>query len=154
MTSPAAPPHRYGFGFWIGLSCGWALIGVGLALLVLDGGAGRVRDVGLWVIGLDLAHDLVFAPLALLIALVVGRAVGPRVLRGPLLAGLGATAVVVLVAWPLLGRYGEEPDNPTVLPLDYPVAVATVLAVVWALVLVAVLVRIIVTRGRGRSSTQ
>jgi hypothetical protein len=154
MTRPATPSHRYGPGFWIGLGCGWVLIGVGIALLVLDGGAGRVRDVGFWVVGLDVAHDLVLAPSALLVALVVSRAVGPGVVRGPVLAGLGATAVVLLIAWPLLGRYGERPDNPTVLPLDYPVAVAAVVAVVWAIVAVVVLLRVVVSRAHGRSSTR
>ena len=140
-------PQRVGAGFWVALAGGWALIGYGIALLVRGGGAGRVRDVGVWIVGLDLAHDLVLAPLTLLLAVAVSRVVGPRVARGPLLAGLGATTVVLLLSWPLLGRYGADPRNPTVLPLDYPVAVATVLAVVWGLVVAVIAARVVVARS-------
>lgn len=134
--APATPPgddaSPDGAGFWIAVGVGWALIGFGLARLVLDGGFGHVLDVGTWVVGLDLVHDLAFAPVATVVAIGV-LVVVPRGWRAPLLAGLGTTVVVLLLAWPLLGGYGRT-DNPTELPLDYPTAVATVLGVVWGLV--------------------
>ena len=138
-----------GARFWTGVVLGWALMGFGLALLVLDGGVGRVLDVGTWVVGLDLAHDLVLAPIATLVAVGV-LAVVPRGWRAPLLAGLGATVVVLLLAWPLLGGYGRT-DNPTELPLDYPTAVATVLGVVWGLV--ALWFGVLATRALRRRPT-
>ena len=51
-------------------------------------------------------------------------------------AGLFASFVVVLVGWAPLRGYGRDqvPDNPTVGPLDYASAIATVLVVVWLLV--------------------
>lgn len=55
----------------------------------------------------------------------------PRRLRAPILAGLGASAVVLLVSWPLLGGSGRRRDNPTILPRDYTTSVLVVLAVIW-----------------------
>jgi hypothetical protein len=56
-------------------------------------------------------------------------------------AGLFASAVLLLVAWPALRGYGRDhvPDNPSVAPLHYGTAVATVLAVVWVAVAVWIL---------------
>ena len=124
--------HPRGVGFWLGFAVGWAMIAAGLVLLVTTGGFGRVVDVGLWVVGLDLVHDLAFAPVATLVAVAVVALV-PRGLRAPVLAAVGASAVVLLVAWPLLGGYGRRADNPTVLPRDYTASVLVVLAVVWIL---------------------
>ena len=125
-----------GAGFWIGFGAGWAMIATGVALLVSTGGVGHVVDVGTWVVGLDLVHDLALAPAATAVAVVV-VALLPRRLRAPvqapLLAGLGASAVVLLVAWPLLGGYGRRRDNPTILPRDYTTSVLVVLAVIWTL---------------------
>ena len=118
--------------FWIGLGVGWAMIGTGLVLLVRTGGFGHVVDVGIWVVGLDLVHDLAFAPIATLVAL-VAVALLPRRLRAPILAGLGASAVVLLLAWPLLGGYGRRRDNPTILPRNYTTSVLIVLAVIWTI---------------------
>lgn len=136
--------------FWVSLVFGWAFIGVGIALLVTTGGLGRVFDVGLWVVGLDLAHDLLLAPIATVAAIAV-VAVLPARLRAPVLAGLGASAVVLLLAWPLLGGYGRRADNDTILPRNYSTAVALVLAVVWALAGVWFLVRLLRSRVNPKS---
>jgi hypothetical protein len=121
-----------GPGFWVGLGVGWAMIATGVALLVTTGGVGHVVDVGIWIVGLDLVHDLAFAPVATVVALGV-VALLPRRLRAPVLAGLGASAVVLLLAWPLLGGYGRRRDNPTILPRDYTTSVLVVLGVIWTI---------------------
>ena len=121
-----------GPGFWVGFGVGWAMIVIGMVLLVTTGGFGHVVDVGIWVVGLDLVHDLAFAPIATLVAL-VAVALLPRRLRAPILAGLGASAVVLLLAWPLLGGYGRRRDNPTILPRNYTTSVLIVLAVIWTI---------------------
>jgi hypothetical protein len=121
-----------GIGFWLGFGMGWAMIAIGLVLLVTTGGFGHVVDVGIWIVGLDLVHDLAFAPIATLVAL-VAVALLPHRLRAPILAGLGASAVVLLIAWPLLGGYGRRRDNPTILPRNYTTSVLIVLAVIWAI---------------------
>lgn len=140
-----------GLGFWVSLVFGWVMISVGIALLVTTGGVGRMFDVGLWVVGLDLAHDLLLAPIATVVAVAV-VAVLPARLRAPVLAGLGASAVVLLLAWPLLGGYGRRADNDTILPRNYSTAVALVLAVIWALAGVWFLVRLVHSRVNPKSA--
>lgn len=137
----------HGVRFWVSLGVGWSMIGLGVALLVNAGGFDRVFDVGLWVVGLDLVHDLAFAPVVTVIAL-IAASVFPSRFRAPVLAGLGASAVVLLVAWPLLGGYGRREDNPTVLPRDYGASVAIVLAVVWGLAALWLIFRLIRCRRR------
>jgi hypothetical protein len=134
-----------GTRFWVGFGVGWILIAIGVARLVTTGGAGRVVDVGLWVVGLDVVHDLALAPLATVVALAVVVAL-PRRLRAPILAGLGASAVVLLVAWPLLRGYGRRADNATILPRDYSAGVTIVLAVIWVLAGVWLAARVARTR--------
>ena len=121
---PAGP------AFWSAVVAGWAIIAVGVIALVGRLGTRGTLDVGLWVVAGNIVHDLAIVPLAGAIAIAVSLVVRPP-WRTPLLAGLATSAVVVLFAVPLLGRYGAKPKNPTLLPLDYPSAVVTVLVVVW-----------------------
>lgn len=110
---------------------GVALMGVGVALLA------DVRDatgVLVWLGGAILLHDVVIAPLVLLVGLVAvrGRA------RGPVRGALVVAGALTVVALPALVRPGRA-ANSSVLPLDYPrnwllalVAVAAVTALVLA----------------------
>jgi hypothetical protein len=106
---------------------GVALMGVGVALLA------DVRDatgVLVWLGGAMVLHDVVIAPLVLLVGLaaVRGRA------RGPVRGALVVAGALTVVALPALLRPGRT-ANSSVLPLDYPrnwllalVAVASVTA--------------------------
>jgi hypothetical protein len=106
---------------------GVALMGVGVALLA------DVRDatgVLVWLGGAMVLHDVVIAPLVLLVGLaaVRGRA------RGPVRGALVVAGALTVVALPALLRPGRT-ANSSVLPLDYPrnwllalVAVAAVTA--------------------------
>ena len=127
MTEARGPS---GPGFWAAAVVGWAIIAVGVSGLVGRLGTGGALDVGLWVVGGNVIHDVALVPLVGAVAIAVALVVHPP-WRAPVLAGLATSAVVVLVSVPLVGRFGAKPRNPTVLPLDYPSAVATVLAVVW-----------------------
>jgi hypothetical protein len=102
--------------------------------------ATRPAQVGLGLVTLDVVHDALIAPAACLIGWILVRALPSRVGR-PVRAGLFASAVLLLVAWPALRGYGRDhvPDNATVAPLHYGTAVATVLAVVWVAVAVWIL---------------
>ncbi|WP_327342291.1 hypothetical protein [Streptomyces europaeiscabiei] len=112
-------------------AAGVALMGVGASLL-LD-----VRDltgVLVWLGGAVVLHDVVIAPLVLLVGLVAVRAG----VRGPVRGALLVAGALTAVALPVLLRPGK-PANSSVLPLDYPrnwllalVAVATVTALLMA----------------------
>jgi hypothetical protein len=145
MTGVRGPA---GAGFWSAAVAGWAIIAVGVIGLGRHLGTGGALDVGLWVVAGNIIHDLAVVPLAGAIAIAASLVVRPP-WRTPLLAGLAISAVVVLFAVPLLGRYGAKPKNPSVLPLSYPSAVVTVLVVVWTAV--ALWCAAIAWQRRGRA---
>jgi hypothetical protein len=85
-----------------------------------------------WLIGLLLVHDFVLAPLVHL----VGRGLrdrAPEAWRWPLQLGLVASGVLVLASIPVLVGVGRntQPGNASVLPGNYPLALAGVLTLVW-----------------------
>ncbi|MFE8993627.1 hypothetical protein ACFYMI_38580 [Streptomyces collinus] len=109
-------------------AAGLALMGVGVSLLM------DVRDlpgVLLWLGGAVVLHDVVIAPMVLL----VGTALVRSGVRGPVRAALLVAGALTTVALPVLLRPGRR-ANSSVLPLDYPrnwlvtvVVVASVTAV-------------------------
>jgi hypothetical protein len=132
VSTGASSADRHGVAFWVGLVVGGAVMAVGVRG-VLDHAAGT--DPGLlaaWVVGADLVHDLVLAPVAIGVGWLVGRRVRGT-WRAPVQGALVATGVVLLVAWAPWRGYGRDtrPDNPTVAPLDYTTAALTVLAIIW-----------------------
>ncbi|MFI6805523.1 hypothetical protein ACIBO6_10995 [Streptomyces luteogriseus] len=113
-------------------AAGLALMGVGVSLLM------DVRDlwgVLVWLGGAVVLHDVVLAPVVLL----VGTALVRGGVRGPVRAALLVAGSLTAVALPVLLRPGRT-ANSSVLPLDYPrnwlvalVAVVSVTAV-WVVV--------------------
>jgi hypothetical protein len=87
-------------------------------VLLLRQEPGDLVDAALWLAGGVLVHDALLAPLTLLLVLV-----STRVLPGRWWAAAAAVLVVVgsvtLLAVPVLGRFGAEPDNPTLLDRPY-----------------------------------
>jgi hypothetical protein len=136
VSNPHASADRSeplaGRRWWIGLSAGGAVALFGLAGLVVDA-AKTMPAVWLrWLVGLLLVHDLVLAPLVQL----TGRRLrdkAPSAWRWPLQLGLVTSGVLVLASIPVLVGVGRhtQPGNTSVLPGDYPLALAGVLAVVW-----------------------
>jgi hypothetical protein len=117
--------------FWGSVAVGTAIAGWGAYLFVeavpdLD----RRGQLLAWIVGADLAHDLVIAPLLLLVGWLCTRWVPPTV-RAPVQAGLIASAAVLAVGWLPLMRSADHAGNATIQPLDYTTAVATALAIVW-----------------------
>ena len=82
-----------------------------------------------WLLVPAIIHDVVWAT-----GVGVGAVLSmwlPEWGKLPFRVALGMTAVVLLIAWPLLGRYGERADNSTVLPFDYGPRIWALLAVIW-----------------------
>lgn len=127
MTDPAHPTPR---AFWVGLGVGVLLMGWGVRLYVestpdLD----RRLDLVTWLVGLDLAHDLLLAPAVVGLGYLVSRAV-PAGARAAVQAALIATGMVLVVGLlPLLGTAGTR--NPTIQPIRYGPAIAAVIALIW-----------------------
>ncbi len=136
-----------GSAFWTGLALGGAVMAFGIGGLVRATSTDAVASVGRWVVGADLVHDLVLAPLVVVLGCFTARAVPARV-RGPVQAGLLATGVVLLVGWVPWRGDGRVlvPDNPSVQPLDYTSAVLTVLGFVWIAVAAWIALRLLADR--------
>lgn len=121
--------------FWVGAALGIACMAIGARGLLDHASATRPGAAITWLVGADLVHDLLIAPVACFVGLALARGL-PRPWRGPVRAGLFATAIVLAVGWAPLRGYGRmtAPDNPSVQPLDYASAVGTVLVTTWILV--------------------
>jgi hypothetical protein len=147
-----SPPSR-GAAFWLAAGLGILIMAFGARGILTHARGTEPSAFAVWLVGADLLHDLVVAPLVCLVAAGVARLLPDRV-RAPIAAGLVTTAFVVLVGWAPLRGYGRAtvPDNPTVQPLNYATGIATVLVVVWSVVLVWLLVsalRAAASQGRG-----
>ncbi len=102
-----------------------ALIGL-LGLVVTVVGLMKVRDLGLdgivaalkWLIGGVVLHDGVLAPVVLVLGFLLVRRL-PDWARGPAVGGFVVLGSVTLLAIPVLGRFGERADNPTLLDRNY-----------------------------------
>jgi len=131
VTTPDAPSGR---AFWVGLVLGTSITAFGVAGLITTTSVANAFDVGTWVVGADLLHDLLLAPVVVLVSLLLTRAI-PLPWRAPIRSALVASAIFVFIAYPALNGFGRDtaPGNSSVQPLDYGTALATTLAVVWAL---------------------
>ena len=154
MSPPAArelpdTPH-HGPVFWCALAIGGGIMAFGVRGVLEQSQATQPAALARWVIGADLVHDLLLAPVAILIGWAVLR-VTPRRWRAPVRFGLVTTGITALVGWAPLRGYGRAvvPDNPTVQPLDYTTALLTVFALIWGGVAVWILVRTWRARGNG-----
>jgi hypothetical protein len=131
-TAPEQPEPLAGWRWWTGLSVGGAVGLFGLTGLLRDA-TKTMPPVWLkWLVALVLVHDLVLAPLVLL----AGRRLrdwAPEAWHWPLQMGLVTSGVLVLASVPVLVGAGRrtQPGNASVLPGNYPLALAGVLAVVW-----------------------
>jgi hypothetical protein len=131
-AAPDQPEPLAGWRWWTGLAVGGAVGLLGLAGLLRDAAKTMPLVWLRWLVGLVLVHDLVLAPLVLL----AGRRLrdrAPETWRWPLRLGLVTSGVLVLASVPVLVGVGRrtQPGNASVLPGDYPLALAGVLAMVW-----------------------
>ena len=142
------PPVRTARGFWVGFGPGLLLMAWGVHLyLEATPDLERRIDLTKWLVGLDLAHDLLLAPIMVGIGYLVSRAV-PAPARAAVQAALIATGIVLLISFlPLMGSAGNA--NATIQPIRYGPAIAAVIAVVWLGAAVAVTVTTRQHRRRG-----
>jgi hypothetical protein len=128
----------------------WVAFAVGTAVIVQFGVVGVLRDIPAttarvsfvkWIVGADVAHDLVIAPLACAAGWLISLCM-PRPARLPVQSACFASAVVLVVVQNALRGTGSFKHNPTVQPLDYASSTATALGVVWLIAVAWTLVRL------------
>ncbi len=147
---PAAPPRTtHGAGFWAAVVAGVAIAAYGVKGY-FDTYPDLTRRLSLarWIIGVDLVHDLLFAPLVLVGGIVVRRIVPARALA-PVQGALMASGIVLLIAWRPLHASAAYKHNATAQPLNYTTATLTVLGVIWTIGATWILLRVV----RGRRPT-
>lgn len=145
-TETASPPKR-GVAFGLGLVVGLAVMAYGVVGLLGAAQATQPRNLGVFFLGAGIVHDAVLAPVVAVVAWLIARAVPAR-LRPPLWFALAGTALLVVVTWPLVRRWGARAANPSLLPLDYGRNVAVGVAVIWAVALADLARRIVAGRSR------
>lgn len=136
MKRRAPRPRR---SFWVGQAIGVAVIAFGLAGLLRNAAQTKPGSWLTFYLGALIVHDLLLAPIVFAVALVLARLVAPWA-RPAVQAGLLVTGVLVLVAIPVLGAWGRNPNNPSLLPGDPWRDLPIVLVAVWAVV-AAILLR-------------
>lgn len=99
-------------GVAAGLWGAWLLLGPD------RGDTAALVSTVVWLGGGVLLHDVVLAPLVLLLGFVAVRLL-PGGWRAAVAGGLVVLGSVTLLAIPVLGRFGAKPDNPTLLDRAY-----------------------------------
>ncbi|MGB5936190.1 MAG: hypothetical protein WBG76_10025, partial [Ornithinimicrobium sp.] len=100
------------------VALGVALILWGVWLLLGTADGADFINIGLWLGGGVIAHDVVIAAITIAIAALVSRVL-PKAAQAPATVGLVVLGAVTLVAIPVLGRFGAREDNPTLLDRNY-----------------------------------
>lgn len=144
-SSPPAgrlePAQKAGARFWISAAVGWFVILIGVRGIFAHRIDTRPADLARFVVGGALIHDLVVAPLVILVAVVIIRRVRGRS-RVALQVALIVTATVTLFSYPLVRAYGLAANNPTSLPRNYALNLTIVLGLVWIVIAAALVVRL------------
>lgn len=121
--------NEYGTRFWVGTVLGWAIIAVGLKLLVDDPEAAWFNTLRLTAIGI-VAHDLVWLAVSVGGGWLLARAIGREIPYW--IRWAGWTSAIVIAIWlPLWRGYGDRLRNDTILPRDYTASIVILLAVIW-----------------------
>ena len=123
--------HRAGPLFWASAAAGWGVIAFGLWGIVSNSLDTRPANLARFVVGGALLHDLIVAPLVILLGVVVAKAVPGRA-RAIVQAALVISGTVALFSYPLVRAYGLAANNPTSLPHNYALNLTIVLGLVWA----------------------
>jgi len=131
------------------VALGAATVAYGITGLVRAAAASRPPRWAADLLASSLAHDLLLAPVVLLLV-VLGRRLLPRSWRPPAAVFLLVGGSLALVALPVLGRPGARSDNPTLLPRDYGTGLLISLAVALIGVVLAAAVGRLVQRRRAR----
>jgi hypothetical protein len=134
-------PHDAGLRFWLTGAAGWAVIAYGLRGMIHHRLDTRPANLAKFAIGGALIHDLVFAPLVLVVGVLISRATPGRV-RSIVQAAVIVSGSLVLFAYPLVRGYAHTLHNPSSLPHNYTANLAVVLIVVWTIAAAAIVVRL------------
>jgi hypothetical protein len=136
---------HFGIAFWSLGILGWAAIGYATWGVIVHPGATDPPNFAVWFLGAAVVHDLVVAPVVLVVGLALVRTV--RRGRAALQVAIICSATLCLFSLPVLLGLGGLRDNATLLPRNETLGLVAALAVVWATTAAVVL-------GRRRSANR
>ena len=110
------------------------------AWLLLQEDLSALVDTAVWLAGGVVLHDFVLVPLTLLLGVALIRLL-PANVRAPAAGGLVVLGTVTLMAVPVLGGWGANADNPTILDRNYAAGWLVVAGVTTLVVVVTIVVR-------------
>ena len=126
----------------------WPLYAAGAAMIgfgvwgQLFGADTNPRRYGELLLVAALGHDLVLAPIVLVLG-VVARKVLHRLVHATLQAAAIVAFVLLLIALPGIGRFGAKADNSSILPLNYTNGLMVILGIIAAGAVLSVLGRVV-----------
>ena len=123
-------PGRAGPLFWVSAAAGWVVIAVGLRGIFAHSLDTRPANLARFVVAGALLHDLLVAPVVVVLGVALARAV-PSPARAAVQAALVISGIVALFSYPLVRAYGLAAHNPTALPRNYAGNLLIVLGAVW-----------------------
>ena len=94
-------------------------------------GDGNPTKLAIWVVSIDLIHDLVLAPAVVIVGLVLA-ALLPPVAQGPVRTASALSGLVILFSVPLITAWGRRAGNSSTLPRNYAHSVIAALLAIWA----------------------
>jgi hypothetical protein len=121
---------EYGRVFWVLGGVGWALMLFGTWGIFQRARASAPPELGAWVVGAAVMHDLVVAPVVFSVGRTVARAT-QGLPRAVLQVGLILSGILVLYSIPVVGGFGRLGDNPSLLPREYGASLVALVAAVW-----------------------
>jgi len=133
--------HRAGPLFWISAAAGWLVIGWGLRGVFQHSIDTRPANLARFVVGGALLHDLIVAPVVIVLGVLLARAVAGRA-RAIVQGALAVSGIIALFSYPFVRAYGLAANNPTSLPRNYTAGLLIVLGVVWAVAAGLVIARL------------
>jgi hypothetical protein len=135
--------------FWPSVVVGWGLIAVGVVGVLGEGRDVPVDSFARWVVGVGVAHDLLFVPVVAVAGVVLAWAVPARI-RPAVTSLLLISGFVALFAAPLVAGWGRAASNPSIQPRDYASGLAAVLGVVAVIVVGSSAVAAVTANARRR----
>ena len=120
---------------------GALLLTFGVFRLVTELDAGNLFALGLWLVAAVAIHDGLIAPITVGtgVALTFVPSRSRRYLQGGLLVG----ALITVIAVPLIGRQGTQPEAKAILLRDYSANLALLLGMTAAIALVLYALRVL-----------
>lgn len=130
MAPPAEDETTSTRGLLIGLALGLPLVAYGLRGMLVDAERTHPGELGRWIVGAAVVHDVLIVPVVLAVGLILRRLCPPKLWPSARWA-LFTSAVLTALAWPFIRGYGRRSSIPSLLPRNYAAGLLAALAAVW-----------------------